>query len=237
MVSVQCSVGRENELALSRALLLYTHGSESLVTVHDVENINGRMLVRAGQALDKNILTEVIKCLQSGQRLSGGYIHDHVLAMSEQSIAWFRPSSPASMFFRLTDKQDELNSLTGKSVIQPSLVFTFDGIRIRVFAMKGNRRPTPDTRLYHTPYYNVDGNGYVCMPFGVKKPVISQHVTGEVEKLFFESAFSHSGRRYERIIRGEETHNQFWHRLIMEQPKRFPVGKLIVSKMTLEEIL
>lgn len=147
-----------------------------------------------GVQMSRPTFMEIMNSMEGN--LSAAYLPANVLASTEPLLVWHRPPAPSKLWFKT--KSEALNEMSGKEFAMPSLVFaaTCGGGRLglRVFATKGDSRPTPETTLCRAPFYNVNDRGSVCTG-SMEKGTTSVASIETWERGFFESMFTHSNRR------------------------------------------
>lgn len=216
---------------LKKAILLYQAGDNTLATIHDVKNKE----LQAGIPIDRKKINEILADLTNdGNNKKLQAIPENLLAIGGNSIAWFVPSRVAEIFFTTRDKK--LNKTSGSKVRYPAIVFKVIDKRMEAFALRGNSKPKPNTKLFRMPFYNCSDDGWVCLP-SVKLPKAQPNKIKEWEAFFYESNFSHSGAG----ATVKTGHNKFWLKYISEckktMPKRFPSQYLLPTKKTLETFI
>src|SRR5690606_27277273 len=138
-------------------------------------------------------------------------------------VVWFTKAVKQELHFI-----ESLGIPEGKAEVPPMLwVANREGLA--VFALKGNRRPTEKTKLYNAPFFNVYGDGNVCMgtvAIQIKKTASLEEFTQAWEGYFFNSYFSHLMQGYNPI-----TGNcvSLWKNLIATG-EAFPMEVLTASK-------
>jgi PRTRC genetic system protein B len=108
--------------------------------------------------------------------------------------------------------------------------------------MDSDKRPEPENALYRAPFWNVNDQGGVCMPSGIREKlwskdgigVITLETVRKMQQAFYESAFSHPSSSG-KIIKGG--HNAYWLNAVKHAKQKFPVSALIKTKLTLKDIL
>jgi len=159
---------------------------------HPIVDGGRGMCLGAGVQMSSKSFHEIMNNL--GEGATAEYLPPNVLASTDSLLVWHRPAARSRLWFET--KSDALNEMSGETFALPSLVFaaTRQGSRLRVFATKGNCRPTPETVLCRAPFYNVSSRGLVCtgsMETGTTR-------SGSIEQWergFFSSSFTHSNRR------------------------------------------
>lgn len=115
----------------------------------------------------------------------------------------------------------------------PSLIFDVTGSHLRVYAVKGKKRPTGSTKLYAAPLWNIIDRqrGRVCIG-NCKAPVSTNptQLVKEWKDIWFTSEFTKEGNNYF----GSKL-DELWDSL--KDKKTFPAKVLHDLNTTLEEIL
>ncbi|SEO07965.1 PRTRC system protein B [Mucilaginibacter gossypiicola] len=107
---------------------------------------------------------------------------------------------------------------------------------LSVFALKGNRKPLLNARLYHAPYFNMYGEGRVCMgtvDLKIQADTCLEDFIRLWEDYFFNSYFSHT------IDGGSNTGKnivQLWQEQAATGQK-FPEEYLIPTGTTLQQVI
>lgn len=101
-------------------------------------------------------------------------------------LAWVTP--PSQQYLRFNSVEDLKNG----TYKVPWIFWLFTGYVVHVFSMLEN--PTPETLIYHAPFYNVYANGEVCMGAGQKlmKGKSLQEYVKNIEKAFWKTDFTHA---------------------------------------------
>jgi PRTRC genetic system protein B len=105
-----------------------------------------------------------------------------------------------------------------------------------VWAVKGSRRPTPQTPLFQAPYFNVDAQGRICQG---NVPVPEGTAVEKIEAwndAFFRSFFTHPNVAG-KLVRYRGGSYAFWRDLLDQRFARFPGRVLVDVKTTLRALL
>lgn len=227
--SLTVSVGRQAEVRLERAILLYGdgHGGDAFATVHDVTGADeGRPALAPGRLFTAAGLRDLHRSLYQQQRLA--VLPPHVLAVSPERLAWFEPARPRVLFFRSGDPY--LDGLSGGSFPQPPLLFVAGERTLKVFALAGDERPAGTNPVFAAPYYNTSAGG-VCLGSTPLPTSLVPDDTGGYADVFFHSAFTHGTA--ERLLRGwGGSHGEFWAQARGEGA--FPLRHLVPLDKTVE---
>ncbi len=205
MSRVAVIAGGETELTLTDALLMYRSGrGEVYATVHPVhaDGIEpGRQIIGAGVPLTKGALDTFAQTV--GQATSfGGFVPDNLLYTSPNMIAWWTPESIRRCWFR---SQNKFIGEMAADVAHPALVFVVAPSGWYVFALRESVRPTPQTKLCHSPHFNVHSGGNICTG-NVKLPsAIEAGAIADYEDAFFRTRFTHPNREGATTYKGGMT--------------------------------
>lgn len=225
-------------LRLDKAVLIYSGASGSaLATIHEVHEVDGEPVIGAGQAVTPRAAMQLAKALLK-RAAHGGFLPETVLYMDGDLILWHVPPARRHIAFRVDAEHAERlgGAERGEVVPQPGLVFAASGRGWRVWAVKGSRRPAPDTTLYQAPYFNVDDQGHICRGTAPVPEGTTAEKIGAWNDAFFRSYFTHpngsGGRvRYYGGVYG------LWRDLLDGKYQRFPNCALMSCKCTLGELL
>lgn len=229
------------EYRVDAALLLHRSSGhngrqDAFVTMHAVEHASSqdRPVIQAGRVVG---MAELEQCLQIGGRGEGlRLLPPNLLAATKSHLVWWRPASPARVWFNVRD-DERLQNRTAV-VPQPGLVFAASRGDLRVFAVKGRERPTEDTALMVSPYFNVWKGGKVC----VGNADLPRHVRWDAmagfEDGFFGSRFTHPNiHERNALVKWPGGPSAFWHSLLEGRHKAFPERALVDGKLTLAGLL
>ncbi|SFP80287.1 PRTRC system protein B [Parafilimonas terrae] len=188
------------------------------------------LTIKEANALAKALKTakqDKEPCLQSG-----GIIGSHILSIETDKgkVVWFTKAMQRDLYFT-----EDLGIPNGKAHVPPML-WMADRDNLYVFALRTNGRPTPRTKLYNAPFFNVYANGNVCMgtvDIHIKRTTSLEAFTAAWENYFFNSYFSHLMRDF-NPIKGNCV--CLWERLITTG-EAFPKEILEKSRITLKDVL
>ena len=230
--SLNVAVGRQAEVRLERAVLLYGdgHGGDAFATVHDVTGVaEGRPALAPGRLLTVAGLREIHGALYRQGRLA--VLPPNVLALGPGRLAWFEPARPRALFFASGDLF--LDGLSGHPLPQPPLLFIGGERALKVFALSEDERPSGSSRVFTAPYYNTSAGG-VCLGSTPLPTTLSPDDTGSYADAFFHSAFTHPTA--ERLVRGwGGSYGELWAGA--RAAGRFPLAHLVPLDKTVEEVV
>nr|WP_297383518.1 PRTRC system protein B [uncultured Roseateles sp.] len=228
----------ENVLTLDQAVLLY-HGRSggALATVHEIMTVDGAPVIGAGRAMTAQAARELAAALL--QRAAyGGFVPETVLYIQGDVLLWWVPPARRHIAFRVGDEHAEAfgGRERGEAVPQPGLVFAASSRTWRVWAVKGSRRPTPQTALYQAPYFNVDAQGRICQG---NVPVPEGTTVERIDAwndAFLRSYFTHPNVAG-KLVRYRGGAYAFWRDMLDQRYARFPERVLVDAKTTLGALL
>jgi len=228
----------DNVLELDQAVLLY-HGrsGSALATVHEVMTVDGAPVIGAGRAMTAQAARELAAALLQ-RAAHGGFLPETVLYLQGDLLVWWVPPARRHLAFRVGNEQAEAfgGRERGETVPQPGLVFAAASNVWRVWAVKGQSRPTPLTPLFQAPYLNVDGQGRICqgnvpVPNGTTVEKISAW-----NDAFLRSYFTHPNVTG-KLLRYRGGAYAFWRDMLDGRFTRFPERVLVDAKTTLGQLL
>lgn len=211
---------------LDRALLLYRAAQDMTVTLHEV--VQGPQGLRLGPAtfVTRSFIRKLLDLLG---RTPLTYIPANVIAVSRTAVAWYEPASVQPMYFTENDDTSVL-AFSGTMVPQPPLLFVAHNRALSVYALNEDARPSPTTKLYKAPYWNIFAHD-VCTGSMVIPKSVDPRSTGAWTKAFFGSNFTHlsGGKRWRR----PGTYSELLAAAVAA--KRFDPGWLDPLDMTVEQ--
>lgn len=136
-------------------------------------------------------LFQSCKELKTTYLKSKGLIPVKVLQINthgQGSVCWYTPACETNLLFT-----PALGIPSGKANV-PALVWKASREQLSVFAVKGNKKPSASTPLYHAPFFNVNNNGHVCMgtvEVNIPADACLEDFVKHWEDYFWNSYFSH----------------------------------------------
>lgn len=234
---------------LSKAILVYEAlGRQSVyATVHDIEGNAKDLRLGAGVPATKEACARLARELGAASTLSG-FTPPNLLYLGGRALLWWRPPSPARIFFNTTksaaadqreDKADaaRLGKCHGVTP-HPGLVFAVTSSAWYVFAVKSAERPEPDTGLFRAPYFNVWAGGRICTGNVQLPDTLGTAALHRYERAFFDSEFTHPNvHGKERLTRHPGGSYKFWREVLDAGAEAaFPVDQLVDEKITLLQL-
>lgn len=230
----------ETSIVLTQAILVYSKEGPSnfssrsdalYATLHPVENFGTEakpnFQLAAGRPLTREALLAMFEELAKKHSLNTDILPENVLSISADHMVWWLPAGERNVFFNT----NELGKRSAK-VPHPALMFAVAKGQWYVFALAANARPTAETVLQFAPYFNVYDSCAICTGSARVPRGISASATGEWEKAFFDSEFTHINGSQKKAThpRGEYA---LWKELLDGFYKMFPVEYLTPTKFTL----
>jgi PRTRC genetic system protein B len=143
---------------------------------------------------------------------------------------WHTPPKRVNLFFL-----DSLGIPNGKAFVPP-LLWKASKNNLWIYAMNTNTQINEQTPLYNAPFFNLYGDGRVCMgtvSVSIKADCLLEEFIEQWEQYFFNSFFSHLIPE-QSPIKGNII--QLWQSLVNSR-KQFPIKSLIKNGLTLKKIL
>lgn len=154
----------------------------------------------------------------------------HIDSGKNACVMWYTLEKRRNLFFT-----DFLHIPNGQANA-PAMLWQATKNKLTVFALRGNRRPTLQTTLYHAPFFNVYDDGEVCMgnfDVSIKNSASIQEFIQAWEAYFFNSYFSHLVNSH-NPVQGNPV--QLWKELL-DSKLPFPKDRLVKTNFTLKDIL
>lgn len=163
----------------------------------------------------------------------GGILPTTVLFLTAdepRSVIWYTPEQRQSLFF-----VERLGIPNGDASV-PALVWKASPGSLSIYAVADDDRPTRKTPLYRAPFFNVYGDGQVCMgTVKLREDAPARSLEAFMdgwEKAFFNSYFSHTNN--DQVARVPIV--PLWQRLIGGTTP-FPTPCLTPTHHTLADLL
>ena len=217
-------------LQLTSAILLYTGGTDTLATIHTVEQTETGARIGPGKVPSAAALQRMAAELFSAKGIQ--YLPANVLAYTNARIVWHQPSCLRRIWFGKDVKSDRLQALNGKVVRWPALLFSAANRGLNVHGLATDERPIPTTPLYRAPFPNVTPEGGVALCSARPPSHAGLDTMTGFERSFYDTQFTHSEGT--GTVHGDYT--SLWESMA-KKPKAFPVAALKDNKITLESYL
>ena len=237
-MEAQIGLTSTRSFELREALLVYKSdrnhmdAASAFVTRHEVVlDSSGAASLKAGTPISHADLNNLVEQLQG--QLPVEFLPANVLVRTQRSITWWAPPAIRPMFYE-TEQNKEVALLSGKRYPQPGLVLRAEANGLDIRAVAGNARPTPETRLYRAPYWNVSDNGSVCLGSTRVPTEVAVVLLPRWESAFFESEFTHPNAA-KQLITYPGGFVAFWRSIAGK--RRFPVEYLADAGQTLARFM
>lgn len=227
--------GGETVLNLVGAVLMYQSDrgdvyATSHPAVPDAQHPE-RKVIGAGVPLSKGALAKFADAVSKATAFSG-FLPENLLFSSPNLVAWWTPAQVRTTWFKAAG--------TGKidgngQAAHPALVFVATPGDWFVFALADSARPTPATRLHHSPHFNVWDGGRICTGNVKLPPTFGPDVIHSYEVAFFRSHFTHPNRG--NAVKYEGGVEQLWRDQLAKPDPEAMRRALVDSKETLQQAI
>jgi PRTRC genetic system protein B len=159
-VDAHVEIGQSYNFELRHAVLVYGDQHHAFATLHEVaKQEEGAPMLGPALPLSLAFLRELAHGL--GSQVVPEVFPTNVLARTPERIVWWSQAARLPMFFGAAD--EGARKLNGGVFPHPPLVFKVCGGELFVRALQRNTRPEGTTWLMNAPYWNVGGDGRVCL--------------------------------------------------------------------------
>lgn len=225
------------QLRTSMALLFHTrrngHGLE-LLTVHDINNVRGVSTIGAGTPLTPEAEQRILDLLTKPIKDTAmTFLPENLLYSDRMQTMWFISSAVRKMHLR--DNQGIVSSITTR---WPNLVLLTRNRLLYIVAVADDKRPTPQTPIFHAPLGNLYSSTNLCtgnatLPMGCSVSDIASW-----ESIVFDTAWTHANHndvyRPLKKSKAPEDIEAFWAKRD-KHVAPFPQAHLVPMKITLGE--
>ncbi len=145
-------------------------------------------------------------------------------------VIWYNKPQKQKVYFI------ESLGISNGTAYMPTLIFKATKTELSVYALKSNRRPSMNTKLYYAPFFNVYESGKICMgsvDIKVSKAQSLEEFISLWEDHFFNSYFAHLLGNYNPI---KSNIVEFWKQHINTE-KPFDTKELKRNNRTLKDII
>ncbi|MET3232087.1 UNVERIFIED_ORG: PRTRC genetic system protein B [Burkholderia sp. 1263] len=217
------------DLELDAALLFYRSKiGDIYATQHTARVVDDRPVLLPGTPMTLEGLADFVE-LAAKRTSYRGFVHDRVVYLAPNTLAWWLPAGTRRVWFKTTSK---LADRSGECN-HPPLLFIVNRRSWSVFALRHNERPGAGSRLYQAPYFNVWDDGRICVGNADTPKTISSDSIKPYEDAFFRSRFTHANTP--RLIRRRGGAVRLWLDLL--DGAEFPLHQLIDTKRTLADVI
>lgn len=210
----------EEAIVLSR---MPGDGQAILLTHHKIDESNdGIRRLGTGKPVEKQHVIDLLVRLTSDG--IADFLPENVVCHSPAGIAWWAPARVHKMHWSLPGKVQTM------TVPWPTLYFVAGfGASLRVFALESDKRPCPDTTLYHAPLGNIYEGGALCWG-NINIPNQGVENIQGYEDAIYNTGYTHTNTPNNFKGADAEKENsllKFWLELHKQKSKSFPVEKLL----------
>lgn len=223
-------------LRLEQAILIYrSRGVREVRTyasIHQVEVEHGKASIQSGKPVTPRAARRLADAL-TPRTASTGFLPGNVLYADGDTLVWWAPPQRRHIVFRCAEATF---GERGANVPHPALVFMVSGGQWMVWALKGRKRPTPESPVWRAPYFNVGADGSICRgnvatPIGAAIDKIAAW-----EDAFFRSYFTHPNVPTGLVHHAGGAY-AFWAEMIDVPPAYFPQRVLVRTGARLGELV
>lgn len=222
----------QSMLKLETAILLYSGGI--FATIHQIVP-NGKARPEIGPGVP--ITQEAVSTALRGMKMdmNSGFLPENVLGIGMDWVVWWRQPRTGPIWF---DSQDKRIGKRSATVPHPALVFAVsnNGSAWHVFAVKGSKRPTAQTLLHVSPYFNVYEGGKICIGNVSVPGETALEKIGAWEQAFFGSWFTHPNI-HGKHVEYKGGSEQLWVDIMDGKHQKFPEKSLVKTNMTVAGLI
>lgn len=224
---------KSTTMGLNKAILLYGQGNASYASIHNVQGDQATgMTIGAGKPATVKALAHLATGLIKNASF-GSFLPENVLSVGIDSITWWLPPCKSRLVWFKTNNE-QIGTISGRTP-QVGLVFRVSGHVWQVFAVKGNKRPTPDTQLNQAPFLNVYDDGHICVGNVTTPKGTTAETLAGWENAFFNSYFTHPNSM--KLVKFKGGCFAFWSDMLAGKFKSFPEKVLFELKATLDDLI
>jgi len=220
-----------------QAVMVFSSRSGGLFfTLHDVSMTDAGPQIGPGTVMDKQIAYQFAQYVAQNEVGDETLLPANILMNSPTRLIWFKEPEVRKMWFKVGKKK------VSYAVPWPRLLYVATPDELSVFAIKGRRRPSADTRLYHAPLMNIYDDGRVCLGSARMPARFDLSSIPDMEAIITDTLFSHTNHHYTLKKRGKgevsnTEHIQFWRNLHKNKESKFPNTALRDTGTTLGGVL
>ena len=216
--------------SLKQAILIYG----AFATVHKIERRGKKKqpVILPGMLATKDGILQALRALLPEEDRGTGLLPETMLAMGVGHMVWWVKPAKRTVWFDCK----ELGGKKSATVPYPGLVMAVVNNDWFVWAVKGNSRPGPETKLYQAPNFNVWSSGRICCGSARTPEGEHQKVTAAWESAFFESVFSHPNVHAPEKLVSKGSPFKFWLDMLEGKYTKFPEGMLVDRSLTLQSM-
>ena len=221
-------------LQLSKAILVYSGGSEAIATIHEVVSVKEKPTIQTGRLFTYSDLEALHGGLSDSANKHGAvWVEPTLLSYGGGKTIWYSEPGKRAMFFKTNGSAGE--RLEARALLPvPGLVWMRTRESLYVYAFRGAKRPDYDTKLCQAPFFNVYDSGRVCEGSAIKPPEDAPNIAWV--NAFFQSRFTHANvHARNRLIQGMEP-LVFWTEMLRAPKQTFPPKRLVDLDFTVGDL-
>ena len=221
--------GNDKALKLQGGIMIYGDTNGAYATYHEVYvNDQNQPALLEGHPLTAAQIGSLVRSLGQNAQV-GSFLPENVLSVGMDSLVWWVKPAVREIHFAC-DGSKGIGTESGM-VPYPGLIFAVSSGNWYVFAVKGNKRPTPDTPLYQAPHFNVWEGGKICTGnVSIPKELEVSNLAAW-EKAYFGSRFSHPN--VTKLLDFKGGAYTFYRSMLDGEFKKFPEKVLVPERFTL----
>ncbi|MCR8560317.1 prokaryotic E2 ligase family D protein [Mucilaginibacter sp. BJC16-A38] len=185
------------------------------------------------ETLQLSGLFQAAEEMKTGFLRSRGIIPNQVLYVNPQNggyAVWFTPPQEVPLYFA-----SALGIKSGRGKV-PAMVWKAGREELAVFALKGGKKPTGNTKLFHAPFFNIYRTGRVCMGtvrINISESARLEDFMAQWENYYWNSYFSHLMDDFNPVT---ENIVQLWQTQVKTE-NAFPTHLLKSTNDTLQSLI
>lgn len=212
---------------LTAAVLIYTNTEQrhAFATKHEVQVFSGRPVIRPGSPFTEEDYKSLVTAMAPAEQPRMQWHDPRLLAKGLGRLIWWSAPKKRSLFFKTSSHNS--TTFDGKgSCPCPGLVFMATDKSLYVYAFRGKDAPTPKTKLYQAPFFNVWSGGQVCVGNAALPREEQRDNLDAWERMFFGSHFTHPNfTEKDRLTVGINP-VEFWQGQVKQPSASFPEAVL-----------
>lgn len=223
---------------LTAAVLIYTnpHQRHAFATKHEVAMFASRPMIRPGTPFTEEDYKVLVQAMAPAEQPRMLWHDPRLLAKGLGRIVWWSPPKMRSLFFKKSGHNG--GTFDGRGTCPtPGLVFMATERDLYIYAFKGASAPTPETKLYQAPFFNVWSRGQVCVGNAARPQIERRDDLDAWDRMFFGSHFTHPNfTQKDRLTIGADP-AVFWKAQIEKPDSEFPEKVLYDLKLRVSDLV
>jgi len=224
--------GADNRLKLTGAIMIYSGGNNggAFANYHGIYlDKQKQPALLEGSPLGQTMMAAMVRDFSKNAQV-GSFLSGNVLSVGMDSLVWWIKPSKREIHFSCNKAKTGIGVETA-IVPHPAMIFSVSEGEWRVFAIKGNTRPTEKTALFQVPHFNVWAGGRICTGNVTLPKDYSIESMAAWEKAYFGSNFTHPN--VTQLVNYEGGAYAFWRSMLDGAFPKFPNEVLVPGNLTL----